>query len=277
MGMGYMERFSGDPLSNRRMFHLPATSSEGGIPDNTTKTEETMHIALLGNGKTGSQVASLVNDEFNLSCSIFTSTHPATLAELRNCDIVVSFLPGEAFVSYIPLLIESRLPVICGSTGFEFPNGIDNFSRVLQEADLSWIYARNFSLGMHLIHEILPILGLAEALLPEVRFAIHDVHHAEKRDAPSGTALSWQEWLGTDATITSERVGDTVGDHELRMVSPNETITLHHSAQNRRIFAQGALKAADWILGEETTPGPGLHSFSKVIRQQFSTQRNHVS
>jgi 4-hydroxy-tetrahydrodipicolinate reductase len=236
-----------------------------------------MTIALLGSGKTGSEVAHAASERPGTSVTVFNTSHPADLLALAGHDVVISFLPGDAFLAHIPLLIDSRLPVVCGSTGFTFPGGLDAFSLRLRDAGLRWIYASNFSLGMHLVRELLPILGLAPDLMPDVRYGMREIHHIHKKDAPSGTALTWREDLGREVDIASERVGDVVGDHELVLTSGTERITLRHEALNRRIFAEGALQAAEWILNPSIVPGTGLIPFHQVIRHTLSTQRHNES
>lgn len=236
-----------------------------------------MNIALLGSGKTGSEVANAASMRPDASITIFNTANPASMTALAGHDVVISFLPGDAFLAHIPLLLESRLPVVCGSTGFSFPDGIDAFSARLRDSELRWIYASNFSLGMHLVRELLPILGLAPDLMPDVRYGLRETHHIHKKDAPSGTALSWRTDLGQEVDIASERVGDVVGDHELVLTTGTERITLRHEALNRRIFAEGALQAAEWILNPNIVREPGLHAFHQVIRQTLSTQRQNES
>lgn len=236
-----------------------------------------MNIALLGNGKTGSEVVNAAAQRPDTRITVFNSSHPADLSALAGHDVVISFLPGDAFLAHIPLLIDSRLPVVCGSTGFTFPGGTDAFSQRLRDADLRWIYASNFSLGMHLVRELLPILGLAPDLMPDVRYGMREIHHIHKKDAPSGTALSWRADLGHEVHIASERIGDVVGDHELVLTTGTERITLRHEALNRRIFAEGALQAAEWVLRPGFIREPGLHAFHQVIRQTLSTQRHNES
>lgn len=229
-----------------------------------------MRIALLGTGKTGSETAHLA-EERGLDVVRFNRSHPATPEALHGADVAVSFLPGEAFAAHIPLLLDSRLPVVTGSTGFDFPGGSAAFDAHLREAGLRWIHASNFSLGMHLVREILPILGMAPALMSGTRFDLRETHHLHKKDAPSGTALSWQAWLGHSVDIRSERTGDVVGDHELHLTTGTERITIRHEALSRRIFAEGALQAVEWILEPGRTPGPGLHAFQQVVRHNLST------
>ena len=106
-----------------------------------------MKIALLGAGKTGIKVSEIHDDVV-----IFNTKNPPSLNALKECDAVISFLPGEAFLEHIDLLIESKLPVATGSTGFDWPKDID---QRLKENELSWIRAHNFSLGMNVVCQMI--------------------------------------------------------------------------------------------------------------------------
>lgn len=220
-----------------------------------------MKLALLGAGKTGSKVLQLYPD-----ATVFNTNNAPTVEKLKGHDVVISFLPGEAFSQLIPTLVESALPVVTGSTGFTWPADMD---QILKQKNLTWIYASNFSLGMNLVRQMIGILSKAETLFNDVEFKIHEIHHTKKLDAPSGTALSWQEWLGSTCEISSERIGDIVGIHELTLNTSNEEIFLRHNAKDRGIFAQGAVWAAR-LLTNSNKVSPGLHQFSNVIAKELA-------
>jgi 4-hydroxy-tetrahydrodipicolinate reductase len=218
-----------------------------------------MKIALLGKGKTGAKVLELTRHEI----VIFDSKKPPTLNALKECDVVISFLPGDAFKDYLELLMDSSLPVVTGSTGFSWP---DNFSAKLESRKLSWIWASNFSLGIAAVKQMIQQLSKFKELFPKRSISIHEIHHTHKKDAPSGTALSMQEWVGEDCHITSERQGDVIGYHELKFTSGAENITLSHEALDRKLFAEGALWAAEYIV---KNPLPGLHKFQEVFERSI--------
>lgn len=224
-----------------------------------------MNIALLGNGKTGQHVHLLAGSTPGMSVSIFNTSRPPERQALSGHDIIISFLPGPAFLSCISELTASRIPVVTGSTGFDWPGGHEAFSSSLSQNGLYWLHASNFSLGMSLIHEMIQVLGMAATLYDEHSFTVHEVHHKNKKDAPSGTALSWQRWLGAPAKVTSERTGDVVGEHSLTLNTPFERIRIHHSACDRKLFASGALWAARQVLHGGLLPGPGLHDFQHLV------------
>ncbi len=219
-----------------------------------------MRIALLGKGKTGSYVLRAASDVV-----VFDQTNKPTFEKLTACDVVISFLPGEAFKELIPLLLETKLPVVTGSTGFTWP--VD-FNQTLIQNNLKWIYATNFSLGVVVMKKLIEKLREVDNILDGRVLSIHEVHHTKKLDAPSGTALSMKEWLGESCEITSERTGDVVGLHTLKVETSGEIIRLEHEAKNRALFAQGAIWAASFITKKNLEPG--LHAFQKVVETHLS-------
>lgn len=220
-----------------------------------------MKIALIGAGKTGSKVA-----ELHEKTVIFNTANPPTVSQLQKCDVVISFLPGDIFRKLIPLLIEAEVPVVTGSTGFDWPKEIQ---RDLKSKNLKWINAHNFSLGMNLVKAMIQTIGKADQLFKNPDYKIHDIHHEHKVDSPSGTALSWQEWLGHEAKITAERTGDVIGYHHLELDTPTETIKITHNAKDRAIFASGALWSANQLLNNSKIPD-GLNHFSDIVKQQLN-------
>lgn len=211
-------------------------------------------IALLGKGKTGSKVLEL----FPLA-TVFDSKNPPSLTKLKGHDVIISFLPGEIFKKLIPLLIKSKIPVIVGSTGFEFPK---NFNEKLKDNKVLWIKSSNFALGMVLIRPMIESLSKINKLTKDFSFSLSEIHHTKKLDSPSGTALSWKEWLGMDVAITSQRIGDEMGTHQLTLRTPYEEISLTHKTLDRKIFAQGALLAAELAL---KTRKKGLIDFRELF------------
>lgn len=220
-----------------------------------------MKIALLGKGKTGGRVLELLVQN-NIPHTVFDSKNHPTQANLKGHDVIISFLSGDVFKEYMTLLLESHIPVVTGSTGMEWPS---DFDKQLKDTNSKWIYASNFSLGMNLVHQMILIMKEADSIINSVQYKMLEVHHTKKLDAPSGTALSWAKWLDHPVTITSERMGDVIGIHELKLMTPVEEITLKHEALDRKIFAEGALYAAKKI----TTLTPGLHLFQDVVQKEL--------
>lgn len=223
-----------------------------------------MKIALLGNGKTGGKVEEILRGR-NAHCTVFNIDTPPTLEKLKGHDVIISFLPGEIFKEYLNLLVSCRIPVVNGSTGLSWPSDID---QRLKKNKTKWITASNFALGMNLIHNMIQVLSKARRLFNEFNFSIKEIHHIHKKDAPSGTALAWERWLGHKARIESERIGDVTGEHTLSFETSNEKITLKHEALDRKIFATGALWAADKILNDSRL-SYGLHYFEDITREEL--------
>jgi 4-hydroxy-tetrahydrodipicolinate reductase len=112
-------------------------------------------------------------------------------------------------------------------------------------------HAANFSLGIHLFSSLLK--EAAKKLHPHYQVALHEEHHAQKIDAPSGTALSLLKHLPENTAVTSLRLGSIIGTHEVIFDSPFDQIRLCHQAKSREVFAAGALKAAEWLQGRKGT------------------------
>lgn len=219
-----------------------------------------MKIALLGQGKTGQYVKELHHNTL-----VFDSKTKPTLDQLKECDVIISFLPGNAFLEHIDLIIQSKRPLICGSTGFVWPQDIH---QRLLENNLVWIRSHNFSLGMNIIKIMIKKMSQLKDLYPDGLFSIHDIHHINKMDKPSGTALSWKEWLNQDCEITAERTGDIVGYHHIEFSCEQEEVKLVHNAKHRSIFAKGAIFAANFLM--ENNLSSGLHDFNNIIRNYLN-------
>jgi 4-hydroxy-tetrahydrodipicolinate reductase len=219
-----------------------------------------MKIALLGKGKTGSKVLDISKDEIE----VFDRTNNPTFEKLIKHDVIISFLPGDAFLELIPLLVETKKPVVTGSTGFNWPNHMD---QTLKSSKLTWIYASNFSLGVVAVKKLLETLHQSSSLFAHKKFTLHEVHHTQKKDAPSGTAFSMKQWLGEDCEITSERTGEVIGLHTLTLDTGSEKITITHEAKDRTLFAEGALWAANMIMTNKCEHG--LNSFQTLAEGNY--------
>ncbi|NGP77064.1 hypothetical protein G3570_10500 [Balneolaceae bacterium YR4-1] len=217
-----------------------------------------MNVAVIGTGKTGGEVVDLVEPE-NLVGPFNTNNKP-TSEKLRQADVIIIFVPGAAVDDIFEAVLESGIPAVWGSTGHEWPENLD---KRLKEKGIKWLKASNFSLGMNIVRRCISVISKGSELLPEPEFHIHEIHHTGKVDAPSGTAISWKEWLGKDAEITSERKGDIKGIHELEMKTNSESIFLKHRAHNRAVFAKGALWSARQLLKDSMQPG--MHDIESVF------------
>lgn len=225
-----------------------------------------MKIAVIGTGKTGGEVVELIEDE-NL-VGPFNSSNKPTVEALQKADAVIVFVPGSAVGDVFDTILESGTPAVWGSTGYKWP---DNLDGQLKEKGLKWLRASNFSLGMNIVRRCIKLISKGSELLDDPAFHIHEVHHTDKLDAPSGTAISWKEWLDKGAEISSERKGDIKGIHELHMKTKPESIWLKHQAHERAVFAKGAIWSAEQLLKDSV--GSGFHDIETIFDNIVASER----
>jgi len=223
-----------------------------------------LHLVLLGSGKTGSLVAEVAHERGHKTTVLTDVENPdgvwLTAENLRDADAVVDFTAPEAVLTNIAKCIAARKPMVVGTTGW-----YGEMKRVQQEverAGTGFVFGANFSYGINLFFQI--ARAAAPALQHGYNGHITERHHIHKKDAPSGTAVALQRVVeqacGTRVEITSEREGDVMGDHTLELVSGGDRIALRHSVSSRRTFAQGAVLAAEWIVGKT-----GFYDFKDIF------------
>ncbi|MAO64400.1 MAG: hypothetical protein CL666_05325 [Balneola sp.] len=219
-----------------------------------------MKIAVIGTGKTGGKVVELLGEELS---EAFDEHNPPTVEKLKQSDAVIIFVPGDAVADVIDDVMEAGIPAAWGSTGYEWPADLD---KQVKANNTKWVLASNFSLGMNVIRKSIQAISKASDILKDPEFHIHEVHHVHKKDAPSGTALSWKEWLDKEAEVTSAREGDVKGIHELTVKTGTEEITLKHKALDRALFAEGAIWAAKQMVENHDVEN-GVHAFGQLFDQ----------
>lgn len=204
-----------------------------------------LQVGVLGfAGRMGQEIASLLTDD-RFSDRFALGAIPKrgdSLETLFKDDVIVDFSSPEAARALIreARRRKSQVPIVIGSTGWS-PAELRDLETAAQEVPI--LRSANFSVGIQICRMTL----LAWKSYPELRdwrITIRDVHHAKKKDAPSGTALALQEALGQPVEIASVREGDIVGIHEISFESASEKISLIHEAKSRAVFAEGALEAA---------------------------------
>lgn len=218
-------------------------------------------FAVIGTGKTGGTVV----DQLGHAAIPFDENNKPTPEKLSEADVAVVFVPGTAAEEVIEILLETKIPAVLGTTGYQWPKDLPG--RVKLKGN-RWVIGSNFSLGMNLARKAIHILGKGSEFLDDPQFHIHEIHHVHKKDAPSGTALSWREWLGKEASISSDRQGDVKGIHNLHLKTQGESIYLKHEAHSRSIFAEGAVWTANYIL-DHPEIGPGVYPFSELFDRAF--------
>lgn len=225
-----------------------------------------MKIAVIGTGKTGGKVVELLGDELS---DAFDNHNPPTVEKLKKADAVIIFVPGDAVPDIMDDVIEAGIPAAWGTTGYEWPEDLE---QRVKAKNAKWVLASNFSLGMNIIRKSIEAISAGSAILKDPQFHIHEVHHIHKKDAPSGTALSWKEWLDREAEVTSDREGDVKGIHELKLRTGTEEITLKHKALDRALFAEGAIWAAKQLVNYSKMEA-GIRTFGQLFDQTMEEQQ----
>jgi 4-hydroxy-tetrahydrodipicolinate reductase len=223
-----------------------------------------MLFLVLGRGKTGSLVAQVakerghgvrvVGEEENRNASALTAP------VLAGFDAVIDFTTPEAAVQNMRACLATGARMVVGTTGWY--QHLDDMKALCARRGAALLYSTNFSIGVQALFKVARELAVAA---PGYRFSIRETHHAGKRDAPSGTALSLQRILaaavpGLEVAITSKREGEVAGIHAIEARSENDCLTLTHEAYSRRGFAEGAMRAAEWIAGKT-----GCWDFEEIV------------
>ncbi len=203
-----------------------------------------MRVALIGMGKMGRAVRDLAGAQVAV-----TLDAPFTPDRLANADVAIEFTVPSAAPTNIRACLAAGCPVVVGTTGWyaELPSLTEEVSR--QGGALLW--AANFSLGA----QAMMYLAAEAARLLDTDVAIVETHHASKKDAPSGTAREIARAIIEERSggvpITSVRVGHVPGTHEVIFDGTFDQLRLTHEVRDRKVFAEGALVAAEWLIAEK--------------------------
>lgn len=215
-------------------------------------------IAVIGDGKMGRTIAQMAQERGWTVGAMLDSEHNKngtgiTKRALGDPDVAIEFTEPEAAVMNILSCIAAKVPVVVGTTGW-----YDSLPMITDEANAAGsavLWAPNFAVGVNLFVELMRRAGEIMGAAPEFSAALVETHHSAKKDAPSGTALAivkaMEKGLRKDIPVTSVRTGSVPGTHEVIFDSTYEQMTLRHEARDRRVFADGALRAAQWLIGKQ--------------------------
>lgn len=232
-----------------------------------------MNLLLIGYGKMGRTLESLAPQHGGRIGGIADPHHGRPLADfdLRQFDVAIEFTRPEAAFANIAHCLRGGLPVVSGSTGW-----LDRFAEaqaLAAETGGALFYASNYSVGVNLFFHFTEYVAQRLAAWPAYAPYLTEIHHVHKLDHPSGTALTtadallrhtpglsgWQEVAPGESAapdklpIESRREGEVVGTHVVTWRSPVDELALHHAAHSRAGFADGALRAARWLIGRQGT------------------------
>jgi 4-hydroxy-tetrahydrodipicolinate reductase len=225
-----------------------------------------MNILLLGSGKTGSLVAEVAHERGHKIEVMRSADNPGasalTAEKLNGVDMVMDFTTPHAVIGHIEACVGTGKNIVVGTTGWH--GSLPKIRQLVEQKGAALLYGANFSIGVNLFYEV--ARASAAALQHQYSGQIFERHHAQKKDAPSGTAMMVQkvvkEASGKELEITSFREGEVVGLHELILNSANDRIYLCHDAKSRRGFAEGAVRGAEWLSGKK-----GFFDFKDIWRE----------
>jgi len=223
-------------------------------------------VLLLGHGKTGALVADIARQRGHEVRSLRSHDNQdgrgLTLEVLQQTDVVIDFTTPHAAIPNMIRCAEARTPMIVGTTGWY--QHLDKVRELVTERKAALLYGSNFSIGMNFFFKA--VQAIAPILKNNYRGNIVERHHVHKKDKPSGTAVTLQKILesgtGAQVEVASVREGETVGMHLVMLDSANDTILFTHDAKNRLGFAEGAVRAAEWIQGKT-----GFYEFPEIVDQ----------
>lgn len=235
-----------------------------------------MNIALIGYGKLGKAIEQVALQKEHSIGLIVTSKnlHDLNANNLKNVDVAIECTNPEAALNNITTCLQHNIPVACGSTGW-----LQHLPKVIaacQQHNGSFLYTSNFSIGVNLffaINKYTASLMAKQAYKAEIK----EIHHTQKKDAPSGTAitiaeqilqhhLQFTKWINSptnkpnELSIISERIDPAPGTHVVTYDNEIDSIQLTHTAHNRQGFATGAVLAAEYIAHKK-----GIFTMNDVL------------
>jgi 4-hydroxy-tetrahydrodipicolinate reductase len=237
-----------------------------------------MRLAIIGYGRMGHEIEAIAVQRGH---EVILTIDKDNIYELdgekiKMADVAIEFTFPESAVQNYLKCFKAGVPVVSGTTGWleQLPNVIE----ACEKADTGFLYASNFSLGVNLFFELNKQLAKMMAPFNNYSVRVNEIHHTKKLDAPSGTAITLAEGIMKEITskdnwvnhltnqpdelaITSERIGDMPGTHEVLYTSEVDEIMIRHEAFNRKGLALGAVVAAEFMKGKK-----GFYGMADVLK-----------
>ncbi len=221
-----------------------------------------MKIALLGYGKMGKVIERIALERGHEI--LLKKDQDNTFEGLLNADVAIDFSVPDSAVINISECLNNGIPVISGTTGWlsDYPKMVT----LCEDKNGSFIYGSNFSLGVNVFFELNEYLAKMMANLKQYNVSMEEIHHTQKLDAPSGTAITLAEgvikhtdysnWtlktpISNEIHIEAKRIENVPGTHSIFYDSEVDQIEIKHTAHSREGFALGAVVAAEWLVGKK--------------------------
>jgi 4-hydroxy-tetrahydrodipicolinate reductase len=220
-------------------------------------------LAIVGYGKMGKMIEQLAPD---YGFTVMARVDVGREEPLRAADVAVEFSVPGAVLGNIEKIASAGIPAVVGTTGWY--GELERARDIVRKHGTALVWSPNFSVGVNVFFRV--VREAAALLKDENEYGAWgwEMHHAAKKDAPSGTMLKLVETVkqagyARAIDVSSNRAGAVPGTHEIGFDSPADTITLRHTARSREGFARGALKAAQWITASNDRKG--VYEFSEVL------------
>jgi 4-hydroxy-tetrahydrodipicolinate reductase len=238
-----------------------------------------MKLAILGYGKMGKTVENIATSRGH--DIVYKTSDNLDIDRLKQAEVAIDFSTPEAAYFNITSCLENKIAIVCGTTGWL--NRYEDAVKLCESQAGKFLYASNFSIGVNVFFELNSQLAKMMSGLKEYNVKLKEVHHLEKKDAPSGTAISLADHIIKETEYTNwsyppensensilieaERKAGVFGFHDVTYDSDIDTITISHNAKSREGFAHGAVIAAEWILKQHA----GVYSMKDVLQLNSST------
>ncbi|MGH9597520.1 MAG: 4-hydroxy-tetrahydrodipicolinate reductase [Edaphobacter sp.] len=227
-----------------------------------------MRILVLGMGKTGRLVAQIAAERGH-SINVLDAKENANASALTppfvaGFDVVVDFTTPEAAIHNMRACLATGAKMVIGTTGWY--DKLPDMRSLAERKQAALLYGTNFSISVQVMFHLAATMGKA-LKNSGYRFSIEETHHVSKLDSPSGTAISLAKVVETasglsDVPIEAKRQGDVMGIHTLEARSTSDRLVLTHEAFSRRGFAEGAVRAAEWLSSRT-----GCYDFQNVYTE----------
>ncbi|WP_322969956.1 4-hydroxy-tetrahydrodipicolinate reductase [Faecalibacter sp. LW9] len=231
-----------------------------------------MKVGLIGYGKMGKAIEEILVERGHEV--VLKISHTPTVEELKEVEVAIEFSRPEYAYDNLKVLLESGIQTICGTTGWLDKQG--EINQMALANNTAFLYASNFSLGVNLFFELNQQLArMMNKYRNEYNIHLEEIHHTQKLDAPSGTAITIAEGIIDNSTyenwsmdqegpstisIEAKRIEDVPGTHIVQYTSAVDTIEISHTAHSRKGFALGAVIAAEWIWNRK-----GIYTMKDVL------------
>jgi 4-hydroxy-tetrahydrodipicolinate reductase len=241
-----------------------------------------VRLALLGYGRMGHEIEAVALSRGHEIVAVVDDAAGATRGSLADAEVAIDFTTPEAAVPNILEAAALELDLVVGTTGWY--DRLGEARAAVEAAGTGLVWSPNFSMGVQLFLRLAHEAGRLVDGLDEYDVAVHETHHRHKIDHPSGTAIRLAEtllgavarkerWAEAPAGgapeagtlwVSSSRIGEVPGTHQIWLEGPDDTIEIRHAARGRSGFARGAVSAAEWIRGRK-----GFHGIEDMLAERF--------